>query len=1094
VVSDTFSFSYPIDIFHGITDTAQAHGVNIMYAAGGPLRAVDGTPMARGFILNLIGPDNADGIIIVSSLLATASRLEEFITYCKQYEPLPAVSVGLKLPGIPSITIANYTGVYNEVTHLIDVHGYRRIAFIRGPEGHPEAEERLRGYTDALTAHGILIDPALIVSGQFSVQSGAQAVTTLLDQHGVAFEAIVAASDQIALGALETLEARGIHVPGQVALTGFDDIDVARNTNPALTTVRQPYYAVGAHALETLLARMAGKDVPEAFQVPTECIIRESCGCLRREVLYVMEEPIPASAPLSSCQALFTARMPDILHELAHSSGSPLGDQLLAWLDTLLGKFCQDLETAGNAVFVPALYEILRQIIKTGDDVERWPHIVSVLRQHTMSAHFQPAQQRHAELLWQQAWLVVAQMTRQAQDARLIRTRQLVRKMSDLGAELQTTFHVAGILDVLAGQLPRLGIPRCYLALYEEMDTYRYPEPPPEWARLVLAYTEQGRLEIPPTGQRFPSRWLLPPNSHPTEEPAVMVVTSLDSQNQLLGFIIYEDRLEEKLFYRDLRLQISSALHGALLVQRLQERSAELTRQQYVLNMFMENIPDRIYFKDLQSRFTRANHALAHHLGLSDPAQQIGKSDWDFFPEEQAKVKYEQERQIISTGQPILGLEEPDGMGRWALTTKMPLRDEHGAIIGTFGISHDITELKQAQAELQKAYADIERRVEARTAELQHEIAERNRTEEALRESEARYRALVESQIDLISRYLPDTTLTFVNDAYCQFFGKTREELIGNSYLFMIAPEYRELVRQETADLAKHPRPLAGEYLNYRWDGEEHWIQWIVRCITDNKGQVVELQAVGRDITRLKQQEAEREALIAELETKNAELERFTYTVSHDLKSPLITIGGFVGFLEKDALAGDEKQIKVDIAHINDAVGKMQRLLDELLELSRIGRKMNPPEVIPFTDIAHEAVALVHGRIVARGIIVQITPDLPIVYGDRARLVEVVQNLVDNACKFISEQPHPRIEIGVRQSEAEPVFYVRDNGIGIEPQYHSKVFGLFEKLNPQSEGTGVGLALVKRIIETHGGQIWVESEGAGKGTTFCFTLNSETTT
>ncbi len=135
------------------------------------------------------------------------------------------------------------------------------------------------------------------------------------------------------------------------------------------------------------------------------------------------------------------------------------------------------------------------------------------------------------------------------------------------------------------------------------------------------------------------------------------------------------------------------------------------------------------------------------------------------------------------------------------------------------------------------------------------DMTERKQIEEALRENEARYRAVIESQVDLISRYLPDTTLTFVNDAYCQFYGKTREELIGQSYLFMIAPEFRDLVRQETENLAKNPRPLVGEYLNYRHDGKECWIQWVVQCISDENGRVVELQAVGRDITERKQAE-----------------------------------------------------------------------------------------------------------------------------------------------------------------------------------------------------------------------------------------------
>ncbi len=263
----------------------------------------------------------------------------------------------------------------------------------------------------------------------------------------------------------------------------------------------------------------------------------------------------------------------------------------------------------------------------------------------------------------------------------------------------------------------------------------------------------------------------------------------------------------------------------------------------------------------------------------------------------------------------------------------------------------------------------------------------------------------------------------------------------------------------------------------------------VLHDITERKAVEVALQQARDDLERRVQtRTAELEAKNVELETKNAELERFTYTVSHDLKSPLITIGGFVGFLEKDALAGNMEQVKVDIARINDATARMQRLLNELLELSRIGRMMNPPEEVSFEVIAHEAVTLTQGRIAAHGVEVEVASGLPTVYGDRARLVEVLQNLVDNACKFMGDQPYPRIEIGVRQDGDERVFFVRDNGIGIEPQYYAKVFELFEKLDPQSEGTGVGLALVKRIVETHGGKIWVESAGAGHGSTLCFTL------
>ena len=200
----------------------------------------------------------------------------------------------------------------------------------------------------------------------------------------------------------------------------------------------------------------------------------------------------------------------------------------------------------------------------------------------------------------------------------------------------------------------------------------------------------------------------------------------------------------------------------------------------------------------------------------------------------------------------------------------------------------------------------------------------------------------------------------------------------------------------------------------------------------------------------LQQQLALRKNLIAELESKNAELERFTYTVSHDLKSPLVTINGFLGYLEMDAKAGNTQRLKNDIKRIQEAVNKMRRLLDELLELSRVGRLVNTPQMISFADLVQDALDIVHGQLQGRGVSVIIQPDLPAVFGDRQRLVEVLQNLIDNAVKFMGDEQNPKIEIGRLGESAErgtPVFFVKDNGIGIAPKYHDQVFGLFNRLN-----------------------------------------------
>ena len=245
------------------------------------------------------------------------------------------------------------------------------------------------------------------------------------------------------------------------------------------------------------------------------------------------------------------------------------------------------------------------------------------------------------------------------------------------------------------------------------------------------------------------------------------------------------------------------------------------------------------------------------------------------------------------------------------------------------------------------------------------------------------------------------------------------------------------------------------------------------------------------DVTERVEIEQEREDLVTALEAQNAELERFAYSVSHDLKTPLITINGYVGALAEDLAEGNMNRVEDALTRISNAADKMAVLLNDVLELSRIGRMANPPQDVSMQDLADEALQLVATQIKQKSIHVEVSPNLPVVYGDRLRLLEVVQNLVENAVKYMGDQSRPQIEIGSRRDGDETVFYVRDNGIGIEPRYHEKVFRLFDQLNQNAPGTGIGLALVKRIVEVHGGRVWVESEGLGQGSTFCFTIAAE---
>jgi PAS domain S-box-containing protein len=363
-----------------------------------------------------------------------------------------------------------------------------------------------------------------------------------------------------------------------------------------------------------------------------------------------------------------------------------------------------------------------------------------------------------------------------------------------------------------------------------------------------------------------------------------------------------------------------------------------------------------------------------------------------------------------------------------------------------------------------------------------YDITEQKMAQDALKNTEARTRAILASIPDMIFEISKDgTLLDFMASAEITPV-MAPSQFIGRNIKDVFPPA----IAQQT--LFALDRTLATDQLHAFEYGlppgeETQFFEARVSAISSESAMIMI-----REISQRKWIEAEREKLINELEDTNSELERFTYTVSHDLKSPLITIKGFLGFLEQDAASGNTVRLKSDIKRIADATDKMQLLLNELLDLSRVGRLTNPYQQIDLEELAREMVELLYGRLHEKEIQVHIQADLPSVYGDRQRLSEVLQNLIDNAAKFIGERPNPRIEIGQNGFENDmPILYVKDNGVGIDPIHQDRIFGLFNKLDATSDGTGIGLALVKRIIEVHGGRIWVQSE-VGKGSTFFFTL------
>jgi PAS domain S-box-containing protein len=480
------------------------------------------------------------------------------------------------------------------------------------------------------------------------------------------------------------------------------------------------------------------------------------------------------------------------------------------------------------------------------------------------------------------------------------------------------------------------------------------------------------------------------------------------------------------------------------------------------------------------------------------PGQKSDKDNPQYKNAPVYEPEFDRYYQILNGGEPFVGsvsfFTEAEKIQLQASGIKALLEMQvlvNGKLWGTIGFDDMVTEREWEAMEVDviKVAANvlgaaIKRQVDEDA--LKQELAEHRRTEQALRLSEEKFSKAFHTTQVLMT--IEDDKNMFIdaNRAFMDAFSVERKDVIGHTgselnifYDPADAHALRQAIQEKDflKDFELRFRHKSGEMGFVLLSSEKFHLDDAEYTLTS-----------GLDITDRKLAEAEREKLIGELEAKNEELERFTYTVSHDLKSPLVTINGFLGYLERDAASGNMERLKNDTHRIQDAVNKMQRLLNELLELSRIGRKMNASETFSFKELVNDALDILHGQFEERKITVQIQPNLPAIYGDRQRLIEVLQNILGNAAKYMGNQTSPHIEIGYAGDEnGKPVFYIKDNGIGIAPEYHELVFGLFNKLDSKSEGTGVGLALVKRIIEVHGGRIWLESE-VGKGSTFFFTL------
>ena len=585
-INETYGTFYQYSILSGAYDTAKRLNANLITICGSELNTPRQNFRYANTLYNWASAENVSGVIMTSSIFNYVDR-DFQQSFCENLKPLPLRVLGKIELDLPNVVIDNAAGLRELIRHLIEQHGHRRLAFVKGPDHNMDADERLAAYKEVLAEHDLPYDSELIVPGNFRYFSGEDAVRILLDERKVEFDAVVAANDDMALGVLDALQSRGIKIPDDVAVTGFDDSDGASAVTPSLTTVRQPVYQQAAKCVEMLLAQIRGEIVPTSFSLATEPVYRRSCGCFSSEIQKtLLAGNSSTTKKTGALQNQLLQEEQAILRSLRESTASlykgvaDLGEPLIKAL--LIDLRVKELDPTGGA-FLLALENGGRETIVPNDHIMDWHVMLSLMRKQflpILRAH--PPELTKAETLWQAGHVLISERLQQRRAINSVRKEENDNSFQWITRDLITTLDQDGLMDVLAEALPTLGIPDCYVGLYAD------PQNINGVIRLILRCEGGERIELEKEGQLFSSPQSLIRSLISLKKPRMLVMESLHFKDECFGFVVFGlgASLDQINYHMGLRESLSGGLKGAQLVHAAEE--ANRAKSDFLANMSHE--------------------------------------------------------------------------------------------------------------------------------------------------------------------------------------------------------------------------------------------------------------------------------------------------------------------------------------------------------------------------------------------------------------------------------------------------------------------------------------------------------------------------
>ncbi|HTV25348.1 MAG TPA: substrate-binding domain-containing protein [Polyangiaceae bacterium] len=561
VLVDTLDQDYQQQIVLGIDAEARSLDLDVTCFAGGVLDAPEPVHQQANGAYALCSEQRIDALIVLSGTLSNYAGMESLSQYCKRFMSLPVCSIGGALAGAVEVAVDNRAGVRQALTHLAQTCGRRRIAFVKGPPGNDEAQERFQVYKEAVDDLRLANEVELVVDGDFLEPSGARAVKTLLDDRRLGFDALMCASDLMAIGAMRALAERKVAVPQKVAVVGFDDIQAARFAAPSLATVRQPLYEQGRRALREVVARLSEKDLPGRVFLDASFIPRESCGARSLASFTTGLGSLLADPELLEplrFEEAYRLALPRILADVRRVIEEAGFDCEPGLPETLLVQAATDIQGRRRGLlqgqsFVSFLEDVIGQMDQSpSTDVSAWQEVIAVMRRHfSLCLRQDPKWRRSADEMWHMARSSVSLLAERSQARRWLAETALSRTLRMAGTRLINVTGWAELGETLADTLGRLEVPGCFVAL-EEGDTHRG----------ALAIRDRS-VVLEPEG-RFTRERLLPEGFTERSSRVTWLLEPLVFKRRRLGYAVFEVGPLEGRVYAALRDHLSAAIGGLL--------------------------------------------------------------------------------------------------------------------------------------------------------------------------------------------------------------------------------------------------------------------------------------------------------------------------------------------------------------------------------------------------------------------------------------------------------------------------------------------------------------------------------------------------